>query len=153
MAKVKKGVVVFGLLFFLSLWLFNRNDFDRATNLTVEFESVVVRSNKEELDLRSFQEGLWDELIILGPYSNICSYGVEGFEASGPSCNLRLNEMYEYIIFLRKNKIVGRANVERRLVDLSTIDLGTKRVKQVDAVFEYKKSGDWSEVKLKESRQ
>ncbi|MDZ4660577.1 MAG: hypothetical protein SGJ18_03040 [Pseudomonadota bacterium] len=144
-----KLLVVFGLIFFLGFWLANRNDFDKAINLTSGVESLIERSNQGELDLRGFKTELWDELVVLGAYSNICAYGLDGFEKGSSNCMPRLNEVYEYILFLRQNRVVGKADIKRRLVDLSTADLGLKRVKQIEAIFQYTTKGEWAAVKLK----
>lgn len=99
------------------------------------------------LDLRGFYPGAWDELVVWLPYGNICAYGIKGYEPKGLNCRSSTDDNDCQLIFLRKNELAFMIPIDRRKIDLTTLD-HPGRIARKQALFVFETPGEFPKMVL-----
>jgi hypothetical protein len=81
-----------------------------ATGLARQVHALEQKSSNDgtELDLRSVDAVDWDEVVHHAPYTSLCNYRIEGYERND-SCTTISDDGPEVLLFLKNNRLVGRA--------------------------------------------
>lgn len=119
---------------------------DRNYTLVNEFNKLVERSDRAELDLRSISSVEWDEIAYWPPYGNICDIGITGYSPDGSNCIQSVDDGEAYLLFLKNNTLIDKIEVDRMKTNFKD-QLG--RVKREKAVFLFENKSNFSLLYLK----
>jgi hypothetical protein len=140
-------VILFGLYF--TGWISKRAE---ILNRSEIFQDVILekiieaKKNGGTVDLRAFNSD-WDELIVWGPYTNICKLGIKGSFFNPLLCFELPNKSECYLLFLKSKKIMAKIEVSRRILDFASVSAST-RIPRASANFQFVGDNDFPKVKI-----
>lgn len=133
---------VFTAVIAISIILIYFFKFDSVNQSAQQYNSLLKESNRTSLDLRKIDTVKWDELVFWPPYSNICDFGISGYEKDGANCELSTDDGECYLLLLYSNKLAAKIPVNRQLADFTKTNF-KDRVSKSRAVFKFASKGDW----------
>jgi hypothetical protein len=119
----------------------------KTTSIAREFYGIVEDSKQTDFDLRDFNPVDWDELVYREPYTDICDYGIKGYDKGGANCEGETKGSESFILFLNNNELVGTVPVNRRKINFGKT-LSKTRITQDKAIFEFRQEGDFPLVEV-----
>lgn len=149
MAYLKQTLLIFLLTFIMTGFWFYSHKVLTGQNYSTEIEKIIVDGKSSNLiDLTQFKSGVWDEIAIWLPYSDIRNLKVDGIFLLFDSSYFNSNETSNILLFLKNNRIKGYANFDRKKVDFATSDFGSQRIVRNKAIFKFNNLYDFSKVEF-----
>ncbi len=130
-------IVVLGGLaaFIFFLGPFSRSPVER------QFYELVhegrAKTENPSVDLRKIDLVEWDELVYWGPYEDICSFGIQGYEKGSQFCRMSVDDTESYLLLLKSNRVVSEIRIDRSEIDLVQAHLNKNRVAKSKARFTF----------------
>jgi hypothetical protein len=100
-----------------------------------------AKTENPSVDLRKIDLVQWDELVYWGPYEDICSLGISGYEKGSQFCRVSVDDSESYLLLLRGNRVVSEIRIDRSEIDLVQAQLKT-RVSKANAMFAFVNTGN-----------
>jgi hypothetical protein len=149
MAYLKWAVLIILLVFVIGgVWLYSHRVFN-GQDYSLEIEKIILESkNSNRIDLTQFKPGVWDEMVIWYPYSDVRDFKIDGICLMFESSNISSDDGNNVFLFIKNNKIKGYAVVKRKDVDFTSLDLGAQRIVREKATFLFDGSVEFPKVQF-----
>lgn len=115
---------------------------------TSKFNFLLKESHRTFLDLRKLDTVQWDELVFWSPYTDICDYGINGYEKKANSCQVSTDDTECYLLLLNQNTLAAKIQINRLEVDFTKANL-KNRISREKAIFRFTSQEDSPGVVLK----
>ena len=129
----------------LSWHRLTRSEYSDVTAIRF-YETLAQQGSSIDLSVINTVE--WDALTFLSPYSDVCQYGINGYEPGGSNCFESHDDNESWLLFLKDNKLVAKVPIDRRKIDLTTAQFPLRLLRE-NAKFEMESKNGFTQVKLR----
>ncbi len=153
MAYLKRAIqFIFLAVVLTGLW-FSFHRVLTGQDYSLEIEKIILEGkDSNRIDLTQFKPGVWNEIAIWYPYSDVRDFKIDGVYLLFESSNINSDDGNNILLFIKDNQIKGHAVFSRRKVDFATFDLDAQRIVRDKAVFKFNSSVDFSKVQFLEKK-